>query len=271
MIDIHCHIIPNVDDGASSLDESLTMARMAVGDGIREIVATPHTLDGVNENTTSEVLTAVDDLRQTFKIEGIPLRLHAGSEIHVTSQVSRKIKTGEACTLNNQGKYALLELPSQSIPGGFKEELFELKLSGITPIIAHPERNVRFQNDPGLLMDFIRMGALAQLTAMSLLGDFGPLVRNSARLFLENRLVQLIGSDAHSANSRPPLLCQAVEKAAEVLGSLQEAESMVTDRPAAVLAGESFDCPEPSNGRRQTSPNPFKRFGRLWRTCLHFT
>ena len=198
MIDIHCHIIPNVDDGAASLEESLAMARLAVDDGIQAIVATPHTGNGIDENPPFQILAAVSRLQQALTDQDIPLRLYPGSEIHVTNGISRKIELRELCTLNNGGKYALLELPSQSIPFRLKTEIFELKLNGITPIIAHPERNVPLQNDPDLLLEMLHMGALAQVTAMGLLGGFGPFVRASAKFFIKHRLVQLMASDAHS-------------------------------------------------------------------------
>ena len=269
MIDIHCHIIPNVDDGACSLEESVGMARLAVADGIKEIVATPHTLDGVNENPVSEVLAAVNQLRKVFAAEDIPLKVHPGCEIHVTTGISRKIELREVCTLNDGGKYALLELPSQSIPPRMKTEIFELKLNGITPIIAHPERNVPMQNNPDLLLEMLRVGALAQLTTTSLLGDFGPFVQDLAKFFLKHRLVQLMASDAHSADNRPPQLSQAVEEAAEILESFREAESMVTSRPAAVLAGEEVIYPQPLTHKYQPRWNTFSVFARLWRTCFH--
>ena len=268
MIDLHCHIIPDVDDGSGSLEESLEMARLAVSDGITHMVATPHTLNGVSKNTTAQILQAVDDLKKAFAAENIPLTLHTGSEIHFTGGLRHLIRSGDLCTLNNRGKYALLELPSQSIPAGLKQEIFELKLDGITPIIAHPERHVVFQNEPDSLRELIDMGAMAQLTAMSLLGDFGPLVRQAAKRFLEMRLVQIMASDGHSAERRPPLLSRAVEEAADVLKSLAEAQAMVTERPAAVLAGTSFDFPQPSHGQPKRTTGPFKRISRLWRARL---
>ena len=271
MIDIHCHIIPKADDGAGSLEESLEMARMALADGIREIVATPHTQNGVHENRTSDVVRAVEGLRSAFETENLPLKLYAGSEIHVTSKLTMQIKAGELCTFNNQEKYALLELPSQSVPDGLQHEIFELKLGGITPIIAHPERNAPFQKDPELLAGLIRMGALAQVTAMALMGDFGPPVREFAVELIGHRLVQLMATDAHSAGGRPPLLSHAVEEAARILGNIEEAEAMVTDRPAAILQGIPFDCPEPLSRKKPLPSRPFKRLSRLWRTCFHFT
>ncbi len=269
MIDIHCHILPGLDDGAASLEASLAMAGLAVADGIKGIVATPHTLNGVSTNAVSDILFAVSQLQKALSAGGIPLSIYPGSEAHLVTRMALKIRNGEICTLNNNGKYVLVELPSQSVPAGVKQEVFELKLGGITPIIAHPERNAVIQNNADILRELIHMGALAQVTAMSLLGDFGSGTGECAKRLLENRLVQIIASDAHSQRTRPPLLAQALEEAARILGNQREAEAMVSARPAAILAGHSIDCPNPvtphQKHKRDSRPGTF---GRLWKTCF---
>ncbi len=269
MIDLHCHILPGLDDGAASLEESLAMAGLAVADGIKGIVATPHTLNGVSTNAVLDILFAVSALERALAAGGISLRIFPGSEAHLVTRMALKIKNGEICTLNNNGKYVLIELPSQSVPAGVKQEVFELKLGGITPIIAHPERNAAIQNNPDILRELIHMGALAQVTAMSLLGDFGPGAGECAKRLLENRLVQLIASDAHSPRTRPPLLSQAVEEAARILGNPREAEAMVFGRPAAILTGHPLDCPNPTMPRQKHKrSNRPGTFVRLWKTCF---
>ena len=269
MIDIHCHILPAVDDGAASLKDSLAMAGLAVEDGITAVLATPHTLNGVSRNTVSEILSGVSHLQHALADEGIPLKIYPGSEVHLVTDMCLKIRNGEICTLNNNGKYVLIELPSQSVPAGIKQEVFELKLSGITPIIAHPERNAVIQNDPDTLRELIHLGALAQVTGMSLLGDFGPGAGETAKGLLECRLVHLIASDAHSPGSRPPRLAHAMDEAARILGNSAEAEAMVTERPAAIIAGDSVDCPGPLEPRRKYHcGNRPGTLGRLWQACF---
>jgi len=254
VIDLHCHILPGVDDGSRSLKESLFMARTAVRDGIHTIVATAHTLNGVYVNPIKKVVSWVNALEKAFVKNHIELRLFPACEVHICPHMVGHIKKGDAGTINRGGKYLLLELPSQSIPGGVKEELFSLKLNGITPIIAHPERNAAIRSDPNILYELIGMGALSQVTAMSVTGGFGMAVKRSAETLLRQRMCHVIASDAHSADTRQPILSQAVEDAAEILGSYEEAERMVTEVPAAILSGM---VPEISEARRARSSVPF--------------
>jgi len=249
LIDLHCHILPGVDDGARSQDESLAMARLAVEDGVRAILATPHTLNGVYSNPTGKITSHVAALRDVLSKRQIELELYPGADVHLCPNMLELIEKGEACTINNAMKYILLELPSQTILRGVKEEVFSLKVNGITPIITHPERNALIQQDVEALYDLVSMGALAQVTAMSLTGGFGTFVAHSAETLLRNRLVHMITSDAHSLDTRPPILSRAVERAADILGDYEEAEGMVGSVPGAILANKVPQVPEPSRGK----------------------
>ena len=234
-----------MDDGPATQDESLAMASVAVEDGIHTILATPHTLNGVYLNPAGEILSRVAELQRTLSENKIGLRLYPGADIHLCAHMLDLIERGEAITINNAGKYILLELPSQAIPVGVKDEIFALKLNGITPIITHPERNAVIQHDPNTLYELVSMGALGQVTAMSLTGGFGTMALGSSEIMLRHRLVHIIASDAHSAENRPPVLSAAVEYAEEVLGSHEEAARMVNDIPGAILKGDIPDIPEP--------------------------
>lgn len=238
MIDLHCHILPGLDDGPQWLEESLAMAETAMEDGIRTVVATPHTGDGLYANPLDKVRSALSSLKEALLERGLHLDLHIGGDVHVRPDMMRAVRAGEAITVDNAGKYLLLELPSLSIPSGVREEIFQLRIHGITPIITHPERNQVIIRDPLVLEEMVSMGALAQLTAMSLTGGFGGIVREAAEYLLTRRLVHVIASDAHSAVHRPPILSRALERASSVLGDRVEAEQMVTSVPAAILAGD---------------------------------
>ena len=250
MIDLHCHILPNIDDGSSSLEESLEMAETAVKDGIHTIVATPHSLDGVYQNSVDTILSQVSELQGVLTENHIDLKLRPGADIHLCNDMVQQISSGRACTIDNAGKYILLELPSQMIPDGVKSEIFSLKLNGITPIITHPERNAMVQHDPGILYELVQMGALAQITAMSVTGDFGGFIARISAELLKSRLVHIIASDAHSAHDRPPVLSRAVETAAEILKDYETAAHMVTAVPAAIISGLTPEVPEAISLRR---------------------
>ena len=250
MIDLHCHILPGVDDGAKSLEESLLMARRAVEDGIHTIVATPHTLNGIYINSAREVTPKVASLQETLSKKHIKLQLYVGADVHLCPHMLELIESGDAGTINNARKYILLEFPSQVVPPKVKDEIFSLKLNGITPIISHLERNPVIQHNIDILYEFIRMGALCQVTAMSITGDFGGIAMQCAERLLRHRMVHVIASDAHSSKSRPPVLSQAVEAAAEILENYDDAERMVTEVPAAILSGNMPDIPKPKLAKR---------------------
>ena len=245
MIDLHCHILPGIDDGSKSTSESLVMAKLAFEDGIRTIVATPHTLDGTYLNPLHRIAQGVLFLQEALNENRVELKVCIGADVHLCPGMADRIKKGDVGTINNTGKYFLLELPPQTIPSGVKEEIFALKVLGITPIITHPERHPAILRDMALLYDFVAMGALSQITAMSLTGEFGEGVQRCAQELLKHRLVHVIASDAHSADSRPPLLSRAVNEAAELTGSESFAVSLVSDIPAKILAGEPVEIPEP--------------------------
>ena len=221
------------------------MARKAVEDGIHTIVASPHTLNGVYLNPPVDVNLKVADLQADLKNNQINLRLCAGADAHLCPDMSLRIENGDVGTINNTGKYVLIELPSQNIPQGVRGEVFGMKLKGITPIITHPERNSMIHRNIDVLYEFIQMGALCQVTAMSITGGFGEIVRNFTEILFRRRLIQVIASDAHSTDSRPPVLSQAVERAAEIMENYEDAESMVTRIPDAILKGNMAEFPEP--------------------------
>jgi len=248
MIDLHCHILPGIDDGAADLSESIEMARQALADGIHTVVATPHSLNDVYFNPLQKVVDLVADLRELLEAEGLNLKICPGSDARICSRMAERVAAEEAATINLNGRYILAEFPSQVIPAESRNELFGLKLNNITPIITHPERNLVFQHRPDFLYDLVEMGSLVQITAMSITGELGEAAMESAHELLKRRLVHVIASDAHSSRHRPPILSHAVEAAAYVLGDEKAARAMVTEWPAAILAGESFVAPEPRPG-----------------------
>ena len=245
MIDLHCHILPGVDDGPASVEESLDMAKQAVADGIHTLVATPHTHNEVYHNPLQNIEDNVSCLRKAFRKNRININLCAGSEVRICTGLKQKVITKEVATINNNGRYVLVEFPFHVIPPGSKEELFQLTLHNITPILAHPERNMVFQHQPEILSDLTAMGCLIQLTAMSITGRFGQEAMECAHKLLKNRQSHVIATDAHSPGSRPPILSPAVQACARILGSLKEARAMVVNRPQAILNGKPVKAPEP--------------------------
>ena len=245
MIDLHCHVLPGLDDGARLLEETLDMARSAVKNNIDTIVATPHTLNGFFVNNWENVVSLTSTVQKAFDAEDIAITLYPAMEAQVCPELFDALEKGQAATINDNSHYMLLEFPPFSMPPGSMEFIFKLKLQGITPVIAHPERNLILQNDLKQLHDLVKMGALCQLTALSVTGYLGPSVQKSSEQMIKTGLAHVIATDAHSDDERISALASAVDMAAEILQDYSRAEKMVTTTPAAIIAGEDVELEEP--------------------------
>lgn len=206
MIDIHVHILPGMDDGPSTMDEALEMARVAVLNGIGTIVATPHCLNGVYDNWRDDILSACAELNAELAGRDIPLTVLPGSEVRLSPEVTDALASGRLMTMNDKGRYISLELPEQFIPEATINFINHLRNMDITPIISHPERNPAIQHNIQLLRDIVGAGALTQITAGSLTGGFGEKALKCCLQITDQRLAHFMASDAHSAGRRPPLL-----------------------------------------------------------------
>lgn len=217
MIDIHCHIISQVDDGPTTETVSLTMARQAVAEGFTDIIATPHHLKGDYFNLRPDIMERVAKLNKLIKAAAIDLTIHVGQEIRIHGEIIAGLETGDLATLADS-RYALIEFPTQGVPA-FATQLFaDIQMAGYVPIIAHPERNLEFINNPYRLYQFVMQGALTQLTWSSLAGKFGKKTKKASELFLENQLVHLIATDAHDALRRPLLHKKIKERLIKNIG-----------------------------------------------------
>lgn len=202
MIDLHCHILPNLDDGPQTIAESVEMAESAVKKGITHIVATPHHQNGRYTNDREQVEQVLSLLKQELLLRNISLSLSASQEVRIHGELLSEIKTGKIKFIDENSRYLLLEFPTTFIPG-YAEPLFaQLIDSGYCPIIVHPERNHVFVKQPSKLLRLIQQGALCQLTAGSILGAFGKKAEKISHQFIEANLIHLIASDAHNVTSR---------------------------------------------------------------------
>ncbi len=211
MLDFHSHILPGLDDGAPDMETAIEMARLAVADGITMMIATPHYLEKSMENHRCLILKCVKDFQKVLNNEGIPLEIIPGCEVYLSPNTSYLLKKGELMTINDGGKYLLVEFPMQSIPNYSEEVLFNLKVQGVTPVIAHPERYLQLGRDYKLVLNLIEKGCLLQINSGSITGLYGERVKENARILIENNLIHLIGSDAHSARGRSPKIREAID------------------------------------------------------------
>jgi protein-tyrosine phosphatase len=264
MIDIHSHVLPGLDDGASDMDEAIRMCSIAAGDGITTIVATPHHLNGMYFNSKDRVTYAVSVLNKCLSQHNISLKVLPGSDVHLCTSLLDKLKDGSVMTINNAGKFILLELPSFFVPAHVREQVFQLKLMGITPIITHPERNNTAMEHPTLLLDLVGAGALMQVTAGSITGDFGSSAKSSALRLMDMRIVHIVSSDAHNSTSRPPRLSKAFASLSKELGE-EEAKMAFSTRPASILEGAMPIISKPKAPKRRRTLLSFLGLEkRLW-------
>ena len=243
MIDIHSHILPGIDDGAQTLDDSLAMAEVAASDGVRTIVATPHNVGWDASYNRQRIVSLVADLQAELDARRIGIELVPGVEAYIAPDLIEQLRAGRAFTLGGT-RYLLLELPLSAYPIYTEQVIFELQVEGIVPILAHPERNAVIQEDPNILFNLVQRGVLSQITAASLTGAFGPLARERALVFLEHNLAHVIASDAHGLSHRTPVLSGGVSEAAKVVGE-ERARAMVTAVPAAILRDEEIEIEPP--------------------------
>ena len=238
MIDLHCHMLPGIDDGSPDLATSLAMARMAVGDGITHLACTPHITPGVYANTAADIAARTADLSVKLAAEGIELTLWTGADVHVDPQLVSKLSTGVIPTLGGS-RYFLLEPPHNVVPPRLPALVQSLVAAGYVPIITHPERLGWIESHYDLVQRLVEVGALIQLTAASITGGFGKRPQYWSERMLDEGIVDFVATDAHNVTGRPPILSAARERLAERLGEA-EALEMVYNRPARVLRNEAM-------------------------------
>jgi protein-tyrosine phosphatase len=232
MIDLHCHLLPGIDDGPKSLEVTLEMARIAHADGITKTFCTPHIYPGLYENSGTDIIRRVKQLQLILQNEGIPLTLGYGADTHLVPGLISSIHTGAVPTLDG-GRYLLLEPPHHVRPQRFTQSVFELIGAGIVPIITHPERLTWVGDAYDDFVALAKSGAWLQITGGALTGKFGPFARKYAEKFVAEGWTAVIASDAHTTGRRSPQLAEARETAARLVGA-DEATRMVRDRPQLV-------------------------------------
>ena len=238
MIDLHCHLLPGIDDGPATLDEALAMARLAVANGITEARVTPHVHVGRWDNDLAGIEKAVEAYRVELVLAGIPLKLGFAAEVRLAYEVLPLIESGRVPFLGELDGYKimLLELPHSHVPVGSDKFVAWLLNRGIRPMIAHPERNKEIMRDGSRLRPFVLEGCLIQLTADAVAGEFGEVCEARAIEFLEHGWVTVLASDAHDVDTRPPRIAPGLEVASSILGR-EAAEKLVDANPRRIVYG----------------------------------
>jgi protein-tyrosine phosphatase len=233
MIDLHCHILPGLDDGASDVSTSIKMAQRLVADGVSAVVCTPHILPGLYANTGPQILEATRRLQQIFAQEGISIHLFSGADNHIAPDFVAQLRSGHLLPLGGS-RYVLMEPPHHVAPPKLEELFFNVLVAGYVPILTHPERLTWIDSRYTVIRRLAKAGVWMQITAGSLTGIFGRNARYWAERMLNDGLVHILATDAHDDSRRPPNLGEGFSRAAQLLGDA-EARHLVSTRPRGVV------------------------------------
>lgn len=255
MIDLHTHILPHIDDGAKDLETSLAMLAMAEESGTKAIVATPHILEGKRLPAWADIIRRCKELTQTAKVKKLTLPILPGAEVMMTMDILDLIDgPGSYCI--NSSRYLLVELPSIEIPRFAEEFFFILRVRGIVPVLAHPERHPQIIRNPGYLREWLSQGGLIQMNSASITGKLGEKVQKTAELLLINNMVHAIASDAHGVHKRSPLLTSDVKKITAIVG-YETMKRILVINPKKIIDNEKVEIKEVS-GWKPARNNSFR-------------
>lgn len=235
-VDIHCHLLPGIDDGAADEAVSLAMARMAVESGTQTIIATPHQLGSYGANRGPEIRRRVDQLQRRLAHANIPLTVLPGGDVRIEDGMMEKIASGEVLTLADRGRHVLLELPHE-LYFPLEPVLEELRRRGLVGILSHPERNLGLLRQREITARLVEAGCLMQVTGGSFLGAMGPAPQRMAEWMLSENLIHFVATDAHGIRSRRPRMRRAFERLWELAGK-SIATQLCAANPAAVATGQ---------------------------------
>jgi protein-tyrosine phosphatase len=236
MIDLHCHILSGIDDGARDAGVSLAMARAFVADGVTTVACTPHILPGVFANTGPQIRAAVAALQQRIDEAGIGLRLVTGADNHVDPDFVGGLRSGRLLSLADS-RYVLVEPPHHVAPPRIEDLFFAIMAAGYVPVLTHPERLSWIAKQYETIERLVETGAWMQVTSGSLAGAFGRTAQYWGEKMLCEGRVHILATDAHNMDRRPPDLARGRQLAAKLVGDA-EAERLVLTRTMAVLANE---------------------------------
>lgn len=241
MIDIHCHILPEVDDGPKSWDVAVAMCRMAAADGITHMVAAPHANDRYAYDR-GYLAGLLDQLREKA---GPSPQLSLGCDLHLSYEnLTRALEDPRQFAIGDTN-YLLIELSNFSVPAQIADCIVRMGDRGLTPILTHPERNPILQQTPERVLEWAHQGCLVQVTASALTGFWGERAEIVARWLLDRAAVHVLASDAHDTRRRVPILSEARAVAVKIVGE-EYAEALVESNPGAIVKGQPIPyCPQP--------------------------
>jgi len=239
MIDIHSHILPGLDDGSKNMAETLGMVRQLHEAGFKTLIATPHVIEGRDFLSHQEILATTEQVRKSVAKAGIPVEILPGAENYIFPDLAKCARAGKLMTLGNTGKYLLVEFPMLEIPHYTDQVFFELQVLGITPVLAHPERNKGLADEPERVLEWAKKGILFQLNIRSLSGHYGPQARQLAEILLRSDLIHVLGSDTHRVSRSELTYSEGLQSIQKIVGE-QRYPELTRHNPQMVLDGDAL-------------------------------
>lgn len=244
MIDIHSHILPNIDDGARSIEETFNLIKEAQKVGFEAIVSTSHYMENYYETDVPEREVWVKAICENLQAKNIDTNLYLGNEIYFSDNVINLLEQRKASTINDTS-YILFELPLNAEPMNLYDIVYEMLQYKLVPILAHPERYSYVQKDPDLIYDLIEKGVLMQCNYGSIIGQYGEKAKIIVRKFFENNMVHFLGSDVHRPNTIYPKIPQILREVESIIGT-EKLEELTTKNAKLVLNNKKIEIEEPT-------------------------
>ena len=238
MIDIHSHIIPNVDDGARSVEETFNILKEAQEAGFTDVILTSHFLLNYYETNAQELIFWKEKLQEVLKKQGTKINLHSGMEIYITNQMEELLENKKILTLANS-RYMLIELPLATNVKYFDYVVYYIEAKGIKPIIAHPERYKCVQKDPDIVEEYIEKGCLIQCNYGSIVNLYGREAEKTIKTLLKKNQVHFLGSDVHRENGTYLIILDAIKKIRKIIGE-NKINEITTINPKKILQNEEW-------------------------------
>ena len=252
LVDIHCHILPGIDDGSKDWDTSIKLAKAAVKDGVTHAICTPHTLNGRYTNHKDDIIWLTDLYQKKLDEAKIPLTVFPGQEVRLSGDLIDALDNDDILFCDEDGTYMLLEFPSEDVPTYAQDTIFKIMQRGVTPIIVHPERNSRILKEPEILQGMLEQGCLVQITASSYTGVFGDKIEEMSRKLIAAEQGCTFASDAHDLPRRQYQLSEAYQKMSHEFG--QDLAQQWQDNARSIINGDPV----------QMDWQPLKRKKKFW-------
>lgn len=243
MIDLHSHIIPKIDDGSGSIEETFNILKEAVNNGFTDIISTSHYIENYYEADVEERKAWINALQMNLNEKKIPINLHIGTEAYASLEIKKLVKENKIATLNNS-RYLLFELPMNSKPKYLEKIIYNVLDLKLVPIIAHPERYIYVQQDPNMLIELINKGVLFQSNFGSVVGVYGKSAKNTVEKLLKSDMIHFLGTDTHKQNTIYPIINEILNKLEKTIGR-SKIEELTETNPRLVLENKRMEVKEP--------------------------